>query len=346
MVFVVLILILLKATACRDVLCAVFHGVVNVDPHQPIINSYILIKHMSKIDYLDLDGNTLRTFLTVLEEMSVSKAAARLGVSQSAVSHTLDKLRGIFDDPLFVRIGRGIESTARARELRKPVEALLNDLRSLSVRQEFNPYLESMEFTIACNDFPLQLIFPTLLKELDKDNIDVRIRFIPSGIPRVSVLNASRYRMLITPSPPTDSELEKVTLLRAKMEVFYDSTIRKPPKTWQDYAESRHVDVKFSDTESSFMALPSLDTKELATPNVSVPNFSSLTQIIRGSDRITTQLGAMKLGLLKDLDVAPLPIKTDTLSLFLVWHRREDDDPAHQWFRHKIVETVNNIIGK
>jgi DNA-binding transcriptional LysR family regulator len=301
---------------------------------------------MSKIDYLGLDGNTLRTFLTVLEEMSVSKAAARLGVSQSAVSHTLDKLRGIFDDPLFVRIGRGIESTARARELRKPVEALLNDLRSLSVRQEFNPYLESMEFTIACNDFPLQLIFPTLLKELDKDNIDLSIRFIPSGIPRVSVLSASRYRLLITPAPPTDSELEKVTLLRAKMEVFYDSTIRKPPKTWRDYAESRHVDVKFSDTESSFMALPSLDTKELNPPKISVPNFSSLTQIIRGSDRITTQLGAMKLGLLKDLDVAPLPIKTDTLSLFLVWHRREDDDPAHQWFRQKIVETVNNIIGK
>ena len=67
---------------------------------------------MSKIDYLGLDGNTLKTFLTVLEEMSVLRAAARLGVSQSAVSHTLDKLRTIFDDPLFVRIGRGIESTA------------------------------------------------------------------------------------------------------------------------------------------------------------------------------------------------------------------------------------------
>ena len=73
---------------------------------------------MNKIDYLGLDGNTLRTFLTVLEEMSVSRAAERLGVTQSAVSHTLDKLRVIFGDPLFVRVGRGIESTARARALR------------------------------------------------------------------------------------------------------------------------------------------------------------------------------------------------------------------------------------
>jgi len=301
---------------------------------------------MSKIDYLGLDGNTLRTFLTVLEETSVSKAAARLGVSQSAVSHTLDKLRVIFDDPLFVRIGRGIESTARARELGEPVGAILDDLKSLSIPQDFDPNVEPMEFTIACNDFPLQLIFPKLLKEMDEDGVKLQLRFIPSGIPRVSVLSAARYRMLITPTPPVDSDLEKVTLLRAKMEVFYDSTIRKPPKTWKDYAESRHVDVRFSDTESSFMALPSLDTKRLDPPTISVPNFASLPPMIRGTDRITTQLGAMKMGLLGDLDVAPLPFKSDTVSLFLMWHRREDDDPAHQWLRQKIVATVKSIVGK
>ena len=68
---------------------------------------------MNRIDHLDLDGKSLTTFLTVLEEMSVSRAAERLGVTQSAVSHALDKLRTILDDPLFVRVGRGIEPTAR-----------------------------------------------------------------------------------------------------------------------------------------------------------------------------------------------------------------------------------------
>lgn len=58
---------------------------------------------MSKFDHLGLDGNTLTTFLTVLEEMSVSRAAERLGVTQSAVSHTLEKLRTVFNDPSCVR---------------------------------------------------------------------------------------------------------------------------------------------------------------------------------------------------------------------------------------------------
>ena len=62
---------------------------------------------MNNFDHLGLDGYSLRTFLTVLDESSVSKAAEMLGVSQSAVSHTLDKLREIFGDPLFVRVGRG-----------------------------------------------------------------------------------------------------------------------------------------------------------------------------------------------------------------------------------------------
>ena len=297
---------------------------------------------MSNIDDLNIDANALRTFLTVLDEMSVSRAAERLGVSQSAVSHTLDKLRKIFDDPLFVREGRGIESTARARELRTPVESVLDDLKSLTDHRKFDPRAEQMEFTIAANDFPIQLIFPKLLKEVSEEGINLRIRFIPSGIPSVSILRASRYRMLITPTPPNDPDLEKVSLLQAKMEIFYDSSVMKPPKTRQQLAESNYVDVRFSDTESSLMALPSFDTSKM-TPMISVPNFSSLTPMIKGTDRITIQLAAMKLGLLKELDTAPLPFKTKSLNLYLIWHRRENDDPAHQWLRQRIIATVDSI---
>ena len=297
---------------------------------------------MSEIDYLNIDVNALRTFLTVLEEMSVSRAAERLGVSQSAVSHTLDKLRKIFGDPLFVREGRGIESTTRARELRTPVESVLDDLKSLTDHRKFDPRVEQMEFTIAANDFPIQLIFPKLLKEVSEEGINLRIRFIPSGIPSVRILRTSRYRMLITPTPPNDPDFEKVSLIKANMEIFYDSTVMKPPKTRKQLAESNYVDVRFSDTESSLMALPSFDSSTM-TPMISVPNFSSLTPMIKGADRITIQLAAMKLGLLKELDTAPLPFKTKPLNLFLIWHRRENDDPAHQWLREKIIGTVDSI---
>lgn len=310
------------------------------------INSCMLMTHMRKIDHLGLDGNTLTTFLTVLEEMSVSRAAERMGVTQSAVSHTLDKLRTVFNDPLFVRVGRGIESTDRARALQAPVESVLDDLKSLADHREFDPLVEQMEFTIAANDFPIQLIFPKLLRELSAEGIHSRIRFIPSGIPRVSFLRASRYRMLITPTPPNDAELKKVSLIQSKMEIFYDSTVRRPPKTKKQYAESNYVEVRFSDTESSLMALPAFDASTMKPPIISVPNFGLLAPMIKGTDRITTQLAAMKMGLLNELDSTPLPFKTDTLDLFLIWHRREHDDPAHRWLRQRIIGTVNSIIKR
>ncbi|MDH3985977.1 MAG: hypothetical protein OEV12_06120, partial [Gammaproteobacteria bacterium] len=63
-----------------------------------------------------------------------------------------------------------------------------------------------------------------------------------------------------------------------------------------------------------------------------------------GTDHVTSQLGVMKPGLLKQLDSIPLPLKTEPLSLYLAWHRREDDDSAHQWLRARITGTVNSII--
>ena len=61
---------------------------------------------MSEIDHLDLDGHALRLLLAVHEEGSITRAAMRLGVTQSAVSHGLERLRQILGDPLFVKIGR------------------------------------------------------------------------------------------------------------------------------------------------------------------------------------------------------------------------------------------------
>jgi hypothetical protein len=68
---------------------------------------------MSELDHLDLDGHLLRLLLAVVDEGSITRAAQRLGVTQSAVSHLLDKLRAIVGDPLFVKSGRGIVATAQ-----------------------------------------------------------------------------------------------------------------------------------------------------------------------------------------------------------------------------------------
>ncbi len=301
--------------------------------------------YMSKIDYLNIDGSALRTFLTVLETMSVTKTADMLGVSQSAVSHTIDKLRSTFDDPLFVRDGRGIRPTAKAQSLRDPVGVVLDGLKSFSYERKFDPLLEPIEFTIATNDFPLGFIFPTLLKDLYAEGIKPIIHFVPAGIPSANLLRTSGCQMLITPAPPNKIDIICATLVRSKMVCFYDPKVRKPPKTLKQYINSSYAEVRFSSTESSQNVLPSAITSTLEKASISVPNFNALPAFVEGTDLITTQIDVMSRGPLKNLDWVPLPFKSEPLSLSLVWHRRNNDDPAHQWLRQKIVETVNSIVA-
>ena len=290
-----------------------------------------------------MDGYTLRTFITVLEETSVSKAALRLGVSQSAVSHTLDRLRLAFDDALFVRDGRGIIATAKAASLHEPIESILNNLRLLVEQREFDPLSDSPEFTIATNDFPMLLIFPRLIKMLHTEGIKPRFHFMPSGVPSANLSRASRCQLLITPAPPKAKDIIQEQLLQSKMVCFYDAKVRQPPKSWKQFANSNYADVKFSDTESSIMVLPSIDATALKEPTITVPNFSGLNEFIKGTDLITTQLELMKRGPLRELDSAPLPMKTQPLSIYMVWHQRDDKAPAHQWLRQKIKESVDLI---
>jgi len=107
---------------------------------------------MSHFDHLNLDGRVLQLLLAVLEERSITRAAQRLGVTQSAVSHLLDKLRAIVGDPLFVKSGRGIVATVRAEELAVHARVLLEEMRRFAATSQFDPAELQTTFTVAAND--------------------------------------------------------------------------------------------------------------------------------------------------------------------------------------------------
>ena len=118
---------------------------------------------MNKIDWLSLDARLLQLLVTVQEAGSVTGAAQRLGLTQSAVSHGLDRLRAIVGDPLFVKSGRGIVATAQAGLLAQRARHLLDELEAFSVAAGFEPARLNTCFTIAANDLQRDLLLPPLL---------------------------------------------------------------------------------------------------------------------------------------------------------------------------------------
>jgi DNA-binding transcriptional LysR family regulator len=86
-------------------------------------------------------------------------------------------------------------------------------------------------------------------------------------------------------------------------------------------------------------------TSKLNEPTVEVANFNAVTEFIKGTDLIATQPAVMERGCLRDLAWAPLPVETESLCLYLMWHERYDDDPGHQWMKQRIADTVESIVA-
>ena len=162
---------------------------------------------MSKFDWSDLDAHLLQLLVAVVECGSITGAAQRLGVTQSAVSHLLDKLRAITGDPLFVKSGRGIVATARAEELAAQARELLRRLQHFAHSGDFDPTRWRTTVTIAANDFQRDLLLHALAARLRAAAPGVALRIIPSALPRLDMLRDDACPLVLSPRPPDATAL-------------------------------------------------------------------------------------------------------------------------------------------
>lgn len=125
---------------------------------------------LNQIDLSRSDLNLLVLFETVLEERHVGRAAKRLSLSPSAVSHGLGRLRRLLDDPLFIRTPKGVVPTDRAMELAAPVADILARVRGvIATATPFDPGKSTRRFTIGAPDGVSALLLPPLLARLQRD---------------------------------------------------------------------------------------------------------------------------------------------------------------------------------
>jgi DNA-binding transcriptional LysR family regulator len=200
---------------------------------------------MSKFDWSDLDARLLQLLVAVVEAGSITGAAQRMGVTQSAVSHLLDKLRGITSDPLFVKSGRGIVATARAEALAGQARELLGDLERFARSGEFNPAQWKTTFTIAANDFQRDLLLPALMARLCAAAPSLALRVIPSEVPSLEMLRNEHCQLVISPRPPDGADILQKRLFEDRYRVFYDPAVRQPPRTQAEYLAAAHATVVY-----------------------------------------------------------------------------------------------------
>lgn len=301
---------------------------------------------MSRFDHLDLDGHLLALLLAVYEEGSVTRAAARLGVTQSAVSHLLDKLRGIVGDPLFVRSGRGIVPTARAEALAGRARLLLEDLRGFTTLGGFDPARLDLTVTIAANDLQRDLLLPALLRRLRAQAPGLKLRVINSGVPTAEMLREGQCQLVITPRPPDAADVVQKRLFEDRYAVFYDPRVRAAPAGLEEYLAAEHVTVVYEPRRA--LDFDRWFAEQACAPRrivASVSSFAAVSAFVQGSALLATLPSLLRVHQLRDLALALPPLDCPAMPMYLVWHLKHQAEPMHAWLRQEVEALVPAVLA-
>lgn len=303
-------------------------------------NGATLMFAMNRFDHSDLDGHLLQLLLAVHEEQSVTRAALRLGCTQSAVSHGLDKLRSIVGDALFVRAGRGIVATARADALARRARLLLEELRGFTTASGFDPARVQAGITVAANDLQRDLLLPLLLQRLRQQAPGLALRVIASGVPRAEMLREGDCLLAISPRPPDAPDIVQKRLFEDRYAVFYDASQRAAPRTPVEYLAAEHVTVVYEPHRRLDIDQWLAERRRVRRFVAVLPGFAGVPAFIHGSPRLATLPSLLRAQLLRGLALAPVPLPCPPMPMYLVWHRRHQTDPLHQWLRQQIEAVV------
>ena len=295
---------------------------------------------MSAIDHSDIDGRLLQLLLAVTEERSVTRAAARLDVTQSAVSHQLDRLRAITGDPLFVKSGRGIVPTARAEALAQQARRLLDELRAFAAGGSFDPAAFEGTVTVAANDLQRDLLLPLLLRHARIRAPKLALRIVPSGVPSAEMLRDGGCALALTPRPPDAADLVQRRLFDDRYLVYHDAAARPPPHGLDDYLQAEHL-VVHHETRGRLDIDRFIDDRGMRRRvAATVAGFSGVAPFLRGSTFLATLPGLLRASLLRGFATVEPPFPCPPMPMFMVWHQRHQADAMHKWLREELLAIV------
>lgn len=290
-----------------------------------------------------IDLNLLVALDALLAERSVTRAAARLRLSQPALSARLARLRDVFGDPLFVPAARGMTPTAKALELAAPLRTALAQVRGVvAAARGFDPRKDALTLQIAASDYTQTAVLLDFALALRQRAPRIRIAFhalvdidaqLEHGIldlalvNRINVREALRARLLFTDT--------YVAITRK------DHPVGKRGLTPQAFARLEHIVVSPRGggfTTPVDAALQPLGVRRSTV--VSASSFLFVLEMVARSDLVALVPSRLVAHRRHQLRVHPPPYPVDGFSIVMAWHHRAHHNPGQKWVRQQLVEHV------
>lgn len=304
-----------------------------------------------------IDLNLLLTLHLLLEEKSVTRAAQRLCLSQSAVSKNLAKLRSQFDDPLFTRSAYGLQPTVKAINLQGRLHTLLSHLETITEEAEFDPQRSHYRFRVGLVESTYPLLLPHFMSYILNKAPNVMLDTHAWDTETIKKLQSGEMDIGIT-GKDLDPKYANITMqtpadIRGQ-EIYRDSQmcLVRPNHpvlvqewTLNTYLQQRHVQVR-CDGKDQWLLDYKLAEKGLERSiGIIVPDFNSAASLCTHTDLVFTapshfiKLIAKQLNLI----VLPLPTELPQMAYTLFWHQQKENDAANCWLRNTIISHCQDL---
>lgn len=292
-----------------------------------------------------LDLNLLVAFDHLVTLKSVSRAADKMFMSQSAMSNALNRLRQYFDDPLLVQVGKRMEVTPRAEAMHPAIKEILVRIEAtIDTHPDFDPTETSRAFNVLVSDYSLRVLIPRVLTEMERQGARVRLNLLTQSSTPHTMLERGDADLLISPDVFISTEHPSALLFE---DVYVVIACAQGPHAdctmdLERYSTARHAVMVPPNTSGMSIPVEESYLKKLGITrrvDLTTFSFSSLPYLVAGTGCIATVHGLLAEQSAASAGIVsfPMPFNMPKFRQMVQWHSYRDQDPGIQWLRDVFV---------
>jgi DNA-binding transcriptional LysR family regulator len=313
---------------------------------------------------MDIDLNLLRIFDILYDERNVTRAAARLFLTQSAVSHALARLRHVLDDPLFVRIPSGLQPTERAHQLAPRLRVALAEIRSVVATPIFDPAKTSQRFTISAGHYFCALIVPSLIALARRSAPGITLQIVNISVDLAQALDQQQVDVALGAFDKVPPRLRSEVLFRDEKAwaIGADHPLAKKPFDHAAFLAWPRLAIGIATAADKLRAPPAgndlvfrviLETDDEAGSPRSAQRASASMMVYDAVTAIAVTAATDMVALVPrryaeacassaQIRIIDFPQDhAEMIELSMLWHSRVHDDPGSLWLRALIREAIS-----
>lgn len=289
---------------------------------------------------MKIDLNLFTVFEAIYSEGSLTRAAARLNLTQPAISHALGRLRDRLDDPLFIRHGHKMRPTPLAQNLLPEIQSALAQLnQAMQHAHGFDPTQANKTFTLAMRDVIEATLLPPLVKQINDIGPNIAVASVTMERKSLDAKLASgEWDFALDVLRPSPASIKQQKLIEDELVVLRRANGNQSGEMSQDdYLNAQHIVVSSRPSGPSLVdyALSALGLKRDIA--LRCQHYFAASQVVASSDLWLTmpkRYGQLLAERFSDIELIDLPFATSSVDVYLYWHATHNNDASSKWFRN------------